>query len=54
VIAGTACLAIGMTVAIYLVTDVVFHLPVTVTVTAVVAVVFVWFWYALPLLRRAE
>jgi hypothetical protein len=53
-IAGTGCLAIGMTAAVYLVTDTVFSAAVAAIVTAAVAVVFAWFWYGLPLWRRAE
>jgi Family of unknown function (DUF6328) len=53
-IAGTGCLAIGMTAAVYLVTDTVFGAAVAAIVTAAVAVVFAWFWYGLPLWRRAE
>jgi hypothetical protein len=53
-IAGTGCLAIGMTAAVHLVTDTVFGAAVSAVVTAAVAVVFAWFWYGLPLWRRVE
>jgi amino acid transporter len=53
-IAGTACVAIGMTAAVYLVTDTVFGATVSTIVTVSLAVVFAWFWYGLPLWRRAE
>jgi uncharacterized membrane protein len=53
-IAGTACVAVGMTAAVYLVTDTVFNAVVSAIVTALVAVVFAWFWYGLPLWRRVE
>ena len=53
-IAGTGCVAIGMTAAVHLVTDTVFGARVSTVVTAAVAVVFAWFWYGLPLWRRAE
>ena len=53
-IAGTGCVAIGMTAAVHLVTDTVFGAAVSAVVTAAVAVVFAWFWYGLPLWRRFE
>jgi predicted membrane channel-forming protein YqfA (hemolysin III family) len=53
-IAGTVCVAIGMTAAVYLVTDIVFSAAVSAVVTAAIAVVFAWFWYGLPLWRRFE
>jgi hypothetical protein len=53
-IAGTVSLAVGMTSAILLVTDIVFDLRVAVAVTIAVAILFAWFWYALPLGRRIE
>jgi uncharacterized protein DUF6328 len=51
---GTSFLAVGMTAAIFLVTDIVFHWAVTLTVTGAIACAFAWFWYALPLWRRVE
>jgi hypothetical protein len=51
---GTAFLALGMTAAIFLVTDIVFRLTVTLAVTGAIAVTFAWFWYALPLRRRVQ
>jgi hypothetical protein len=51
---GTGFLALGMTAAIFLVTDIVFHWTVTLTVTSAIALAFAWFWYALPLWRRVE
>jgi hypothetical protein len=53
-IAGTIFLALAMTSAVYLVTDLVFHATLTVIVTALAAGAFGWFWYGLPLLRKAE
>jgi Family of unknown function (DUF6328) len=53
-IAGTVFLALAMTSAVYLVTDLVFHAALTVVVTALAAGAFAWFWYGLPLLRKAE
>jgi hypothetical protein len=51
---GTVFLALGMTSAIFLVTDIVFHWTVTLAVTVAVALTFAWFWYALPLRRRVR
>jgi Family of unknown function (DUF6328) len=53
-IAGTIFLAIAMTSAVYLITDLVFHATLTVIVTALTAGAFGWFWYGLPLLRKAQ
>lgn len=52
-IAGTVFLAIAMTSAVFLVTDVLFKKTVTGVVTGLVAGCFVVFWYALPLRRAA-
>jgi hypothetical protein len=53
-IAGTVCVAVGMTASVFLVTDVLFKKAVTGIVTGIVAGCFVWFWYGLPLLRAAR
>jgi predicted membrane channel-forming protein YqfA (hemolysin III family) len=53
-IAGMICLAVAMTSAVFLVTDLVFHFPVTIAVTTTAGLAFAWFWYGLPLWRRAE
>jgi hypothetical protein len=53
-IAGTVFLAVAMTSAVYLVTDLVFQPALTVIVTALAAVTFGWFWYGLPLIRKAQ
>jgi cation transport ATPase len=53
-IAGTIFLALAMTSAVYLITDLVFNAPVTLIVTAVTGATFAWFWYGLPLSRRAR
>jgi hypothetical protein len=53
-IAGTIFLALAMTSAVYLITDLVFNAPVTMIVTALTAVTFAWFWYGLALTRRAR
>ena len=51
-LAGTVCLAIGISSALFFVTDVLFHSPVPELITAVVALTIVTFWYALPLARE--
>jgi uncharacterized protein DUF6328 len=53
-IAGTVFLALAMTTAVYLVTDLVFHVTITVIVTAFTAIAFAWFWYGLPLARKVQ
>jgi hypothetical protein len=53
-IGGTLALALAMTSAVYLVTDLVFHATLTVIVTALTAATFGWFWYGLPLVRKAQ
>jgi hypothetical protein len=53
-IAGTLFLAVAMTSAVYLVTDLVFHATLTVIVTALAAAAFAWFWYGLGLLRKVQ
>ena len=53
-IAGTVCLAVGMTAAVFLITDLVYKSTVTAVVTALAAGSFAWFWYGLPLLHRAR
>jgi hypothetical protein len=53
-IAGTIFLALAMTSAVYLITDLVFHASVTVIVTALTAATFGWFWYGLALTRRVQ
>jgi VIT1/CCC1 family predicted Fe2+/Mn2+ transporter len=53
-IAGTIFLALAMTSAVYLITDLVFQASVTMIVTALTAATFAWFWYGLALARRAR
>ena len=53
-IAGTVALALGMTAAVYLVTDIIFKSLFTAIVTGLTAGLFAWFWYGLPLLQRAR
>jgi hypothetical protein len=51
-LAGTVCLAIGMSSALFVVTDFLFRSPVPALLTAVVAIAIVVLWYVLPLLRE--
>jgi VIT1/CCC1 family predicted Fe2+/Mn2+ transporter len=53
-IAGTVFLALAMTSAVYLVTDLVFQATLTIVVTTLTAAMFAWFWYGLALLRRVQ
>jgi amino acid transporter len=53
-IAGTIFLAVAMTSAVYLITDLVFNAPVTLMLTAITGATFAWFWYGLPLMRKAK
>ena len=51
-IAGTLCVAIAISCALFFVTDFLFSSPVPALLTALVAGVIVTFWYALPLARE--
>jgi Family of unknown function (DUF6328) len=51
-IAGLACLALAMTGAIVLITDVLFGTTATIVTGVASIAVFLLFWYALPLKRR--
>ena len=53
-IAGTVFLALAMTGAVFLITDLLFRATPTAVVTALTAGAFAWFWYGLPFLRRLE
>ena len=53
-VAGTICLAIGMTASVLFVTDFLFPRALAFTVTAGAGILFATFWYALPLTRRAQ
>ena len=53
-IAGTVFLAVGMTAAVFLITDLIFQNTLTTIVTAGTAGTFAWFWYGLPLLHRSR
>ena len=51
-IAGTVCLALGISSALFLVTDFLFRSPVPALLTATVAAAIAILWYALPLARE--
>jgi hypothetical protein len=53
-IAGLVFLAVAMTSAVYLITDLVFRAPLTLLVTALTGAAFAWFWYGLPLRRKVQ
>jgi hypothetical protein len=52
-LAGTLFLALAITGAVWVVTDVIYQQAPTALVTAGTAGVFAWFWFVWPLLRRA-
>ncbi len=51
-ISGTAFLALAISGAVFVVTDILFSPTSAAVVAAVTAAFFGWFWYGLPLLRR--
>jgi hypothetical protein len=53
-LAGTIGLALGMTCALFVVSDFLFSSWVSLGVTAIVASTIAWFWYALPLSREVR
>jgi hypothetical protein len=53
-IGGMLALALAMTSAVYLVTDLVFHATLTLIVTGIAAATFGWFWWGLPLSRKVQ
>jgi hypothetical protein len=53
-IAGTAFLALGMTAAVFLISDILFKAWWAGLTAGLVAGAFAWFWYALPLSRRVD
>ena len=53
-IAGLACLAISMTAAICLVTDVVFDVETAVATSVPIGLLFLALWYVMPLRRRMQ
>ena len=52
-IAGTVFLAIGMTAAVFLITDILFEAIWAALTAAVIGGAVAWFWYGVPLLREA-
>ena len=53
-ISGTFFLALAITGAVWVVTDVIYNQAPTAVVTAGVAGIFAWIWFAAPLIRRAR
>jgi Family of unknown function (DUF6328) len=53
-LAGTVFLALAITGAVWVVTDVIYAQAPTALVTAGVAGLFAWVWFAAPLIRRAR
>jgi hypothetical protein len=53
-LAGTGFLALSVTGAVWVVTDVIYAQAPTALVTAGVAGLFAWVWFAAPLIRRAR
>ena len=53
-IGGTVFLALAITGAVWVVTDVIYNQAPTTLVTAVIAGLFAWIWFAAPLIRRAR
>jgi Family of unknown function (DUF6328) len=53
-IAGTTFLALGMTAAVFLITDLLFKAWWAALTTALAGGAFAWFWYGLPLSRRFD
>jgi len=53
-ISGTAFLALAISGAVFVVTDILFDPTSAAVVAAVTAAFFGWFWYGLPLLRRLD
>jgi uncharacterized protein DUF6328 len=51
-IAGTVCLALAISSALFLVTDFLFHSPVPALITGAVAAAIITLWYGLPLSRE--
>jgi hypothetical protein len=53
-ISGTVFLALAISGAVFVVTDLLFDAPSAAVVAALIAAFFGWFWYGLPLLRRSR
>ena len=53
-ISGTVFLALAISGAVFVVTDILFDAPTAAVVAALTAAFFGWLWYGLPLLRRSR
>ena len=53
-ISGTVFLALAISGAVFVVTDMLFDAPTAAVVAALTAAFFGWLWYGLPLLRRSR
>ena len=53
-IAGMVFLALGMTLVLFLITDIIFGAPAVAAVTGVAAGLFAFVWFVLPLVRRVR
>jgi Na+/melibiose symporter-like transporter len=53
-VVGTVFLALGMTAAVFLVTDVIFKGTVTTVVTSLTAGLFALVWFVLPIVRKSQ
>ena len=53
-ISGTVFLALAISGAVFVVTDMLFDAPSAALIAAVTAAFFSWLWYGLPLLRRSR
>jgi Family of unknown function (DUF6328) len=53
-LAGTVFLALAVTGAVWVVTDVIYDQAPTALITAAIAGLFAWVWFAAPLIRRAR
>jgi hypothetical protein len=53
-ISGTVFLALAISGAVFVVTDMLFDAPSAAVVAALTAAFFGWLWYGLPLLRRSR
>jgi hypothetical protein len=53
-ISGTVFLALAISGAVFVVTDMLFDAPIAAVVAALTAALFGWLWYGLPLLRRSR
>lgn len=54
VIAGTVFLALGLSGAVFLITDILFEAKVAAVTTGLIAFFLAWLWFGIPLLSRAR